>query len=399
MRAFILFILITVALPLQAGELYQTIQERLSLMKEVAAYKWINGQPIEALEREALVIDNAVLSGLNYGITVNSSRAFFTAQINAAKDIQQCWFDRWQTTDAAPTQARDLILEVRPQLLALGAQINKRLAAEQQDELRFHEEISTDCLSEASRAQIFEALASIRVYPDRLAQIKDSGILRVGTTGDYAPFSFSADDENFQGIDIDLALALSEHLGAELKLVQTSWPNLMMDLAEGRYDVGMSGISRIPAREEQAYFSQAYHVGGKTPITRCQDADRFSSLEKIDQPETRVIVNPGGTNERFLDANITQAKKVLHDDNRTIFDQIVNAHADVMVTDLIEAQLHSRKVEELCMSMQGETLTYQEKAYMMPKDPGLLAEVNQWLRQANNSGLLSNAFEQHLAAH
>ena len=67
-----------------------------------------------------------------------------------------------------------------------------------------------------------------------------------------------------------------------------------------------------------------------------------------------------------------------------------------MFTDLIEAQLQSHR-EELCMTMQGETLTYQEKAYMMPKDPGLLAEVNRWLKQIENSGQLAKTFASHLS--
>jgi chorismate mutase-like protein len=78
------------------GALYRLINERLSLMEQVAAYKWINEQPIAVPERETLVISNAVRDGLQYGITTDSSSAFFSAQIVAAKIIQQCWFDRWE---------------------------------------------------------------------------------------------------------------------------------------------------------------------------------------------------------------------------------------------------------------------------------------------------------------
>jgi len=35
-----------------------------------------------------------------------------------------------------------------------------------------------------------------------------------------------------------------------------------------------------------------------------------------------VVVNPGGTNERFAKANFTQATIEEHPDNRTIYDEI-----------------------------------------------------------------------------
>jgi len=383
------------ATSLKAAELYDAIGARLALMQEVAAYKWINGQPIEVPEREVVVIESAIRSGLDHGITTSSSRLFFSAQIEAAKDIQRCWFNRWQLKDA-PINALDLNKVVRPRLLALGADINRLLATETHDESLFMARTKVDCLSLESQRNVFAALKQIQVYPDRISQIRDSGIVRVGTTGDYAPFSFAKDRDEPAGIDIDLAKALAAYLQAELVLVKTSWPTLMQDLAEGRYDIAMSGVSRITAREKGAYFSQAYHIGGKTPVARCSDASDLGSLEAIDQPGRRVIVNPGGTNERFLDANISRATKVLHNDNRTIFKEILRGHADVMFTDLIEAQLQSTKLPDLCMAMPGQTLTYQEKAYMMPKDPGLLAEVNRWLKETQVSGELSAIFAIHL---
>jgi cyclohexadienyl dehydratase len=388
-------LLVLTVTTLQAAELYDAIGARLALMQEVAAYKWIHGQPIEVPEREAIVIENAIRSGLDHGITVNSSRLFFTAQIEAAKDIQECWFRRWEQ-EHAPTEAADLDRVVRPRLLALGADINRLLATETHDEFLFMARTKTDCLSGERQQNVFNALKQIQVYPDRLSQIRDSGMVRIGTTGDYAPFSFAEDGDEPEGIDIDMANALAAYLKADLVLVKTSWPTLMQDLAQGRYDIAMSGVSRIPAREELAYFSQAYHIGGKTPVARCSDVSDLGSLEAIDQPGRRVIVNPGGTNERFLDAHIRQATKVLHNDNRTIFGEILQERADVMFTDLIEAQLQSAKLPGLCMAMPTQTLTYQEKAYMMPKDPGLLAEVNRWLKETQASGKLAETFASHL---
>ena len=201
---------------------------------------------------------------------------------------------------------------------------------------------------------------------------------------------------SFTGIDIDLALNLAESLNVELIFIKTSWPTLMNDLAAGLFDIAMSGVSIIPARQQHAYFSAPYHVGGKSPITLCSRVDEFSSIEEIDQPSVRAIVNPGGTNERFIDAKLRRAKKILHQDNRTIFNEIINGNADLMITDSIEVRLQTNLHPELCESMPGKTLTYQEKGYMMPKDPALRLAVNQWLQEASSQKILKRTFEQHL---
>ena len=400
MTRLLLFLLLFAPSTLLGDEtLYRLINERLSLMEQVAAHKWINALPITAPEREAFVIGKAVDDGLQYGITPKSSRAFFSAQIEAAKDIQQCWFDHWETGHE-PETADDLVGIVRPKLIVLGSEITSRLAKNTSDiklfDKSFSKGLSINCLSQGARQTIFNALESITTYPDRYTQITESGRLRVGTTGDYAPFSYSGDGLVFSGIDIDLARNLADSLDVELTLVKTSWPTLMEDLEAGLFDVAMSGVSIIAARQQHAYFSAPYHIGGKSPITLCARVDEFSSLETIDQPGVRAIVNPGGTNERFIDAKLEHATKILHQDNRTIFDEIIGGHADLMITDSIEVRLQANRHPELCASMPGKTLTYQEKGYMMPKDQSLQFAVNQWLREVRLQNILERTFERHL---
>jgi cyclohexadienyl dehydratase len=400
MKRLLLFLMLLLPSALLADEaLYRLINERLSLMEQVAAYKWINEQPISAPEREALVIRNAERDGLQYGITTDSSSAFFSAQIVAAKIIQQCWFDRWRT-EKEPLTAEDLVGVVRPKLISLGREIVSQLVKNTNDEKLFNrlfsKNLDVECLSDDALQKVFEALKNVTTYPDQHTQIMKSGILRVGTTGDYAPFSYSGDDKSFTGIDIDLALNLAERLNVELIFIKTSWPTLMNDLAAGLFDIAMSGVSIIPARQQQAYFSAPYHVGGKSPITLCSRVDEFSSIEKIDLPSVRAIVNPGGTNERFIDAKLRRAKKILHQDNRTIFNELINGNADLMITDSIEIKLQVNLHPELCASMPGKTLTYQEKGYMMSKDDALKLAVNQWLEELSSQKILKRTFEHHL---
>jgi len=377
--------------------LYKVIDDRLELMHSVAAYKWINNQKIEDKSREKVIIEKARQSALKQGLTPDSVETFFTAQIEAAKEVQLYWFTQWQQGNA-PTRAADLGTKVRPQLLFLGMQITEALSSGQPiiSGSAFKKLIAVEGLTAETKQQLYSSLKNIKQFSNRLQQVVQTGELRIGTTGDYAPFSIWNDDSpQPSGIDIELGRNLAHSLGVSPVFVKTSWPTLMQDLTAGNYDIAMSGVSITHSRKNWGAFSTPYHIGGKTPIALCENKNKFGSLSVIDQQSVRVIVNPGGTNERFLDANIHSAKKIVHMDNRTIFQQLIESKADVMITDRIEVEFQTNLHLELCSTM-TENLNSQKKSFFMPKDQSLIQAVNLWLKKQQSSGFLQLLFKKNL---
>ena len=366
----------------------EAIAARLALMKPVAHSKWVADRAIEDTDREKVVIEQAVISGLQYGITTDSTTTFFEAQIEAAKAIQRYWFSAWQ--DEPPEGlAPDLTATIRPQLLELGDQILSQLSDTRSLPFaRFQKATQIEGLSLAHQQALFQALAGIERYPSRWQQIQKSRILRVGTTLDYAPFSYLSEGGEREGLDIVLATQLAEFLDARLVWVRTSWPTLMEDFRSGAFDIGMSGISIISSRAREGFFTTAYHEGGKTPITHCNLKTRFTSLDAIDRAGVRVIVNPGGTNERYVNSALKAATIVRHPDNETIFEALRAGKADLMITDAIEVLVMAKRYDDLCPSMPGSLLTQQNKGWLLAKDPALLARVEQFLGPLIESGEL-----------
>jgi chorismate mutase-like protein len=244
-----------------------------------------------------------------------------------------------------------------------------------------------------------DAAGALHAAPaaSRLDEILARGVLRVGTTGDYKPFSYRVGNGEFIGLDIALAGDLAKSLGVKLQLVPTSWGALMADLGEDRFDLAMGGVSVSLERQKKAWFSVPYLRDGKTPIARCEDARKYQTLADIDRPEVRLIVNPGGTNERFARAQAPHATLTVFPDNVAIFDRIVAGEADVMVTDAIEARLQQRLHPKLCAIHPEAPFDFSEKAVLLPRDVALKAYVDQWLHQAIESGSLARADEQWLA--
>ena len=73
---------------------------------------------------------------------------------------------------------------------------------------------------------------------------------------------------------MDLAQSMAKALGVEAKFVRTSWPKLMDDFIE-KCDIAVGGISVTLERQKRAFFSDAYMVNGKAPITRCENVKKF----------------------------------------------------------------------------------------------------------------------------
>ena len=236
------------------------------------------------------------------------------------------------------------------------------------------------------------ALAALVATPGfaqtRLDDILAHGVLRVGTTGDYPPFAARAVDGGYSGLDVDAAEALGAALGVRVEFVATHWADLMRDLDAGAFDIVMGGVSVTLERQKRAYFSAPYLRDGKTPIARCSDKEKFETLAEIDRPEVAVIVNPGGTNEKFDHAHLKAARVEVWSDNLTIFDRLEKGGADVMITDATET-LYQQKLHAgvLCAIHPDAPFDFSEKAYLMPRDEALKEFVDQWLHisQANGS--------------
>ncbi|RUP33770.1 MULTISPECIES: transporter substrate-binding domain-containing protein [Mycolicibacterium] len=213
-----------------------------------------------------------------------------------------------------------------------------------------------------------------------------STALTVCSTGDYRPFTYRDADGQWSGMDIDLVRDFARESGAELQLVPTTWPTLMTDLGQ-KCELAVGGISVTADRAARALFSDPYLRDGKAAIVRCADAAKYQSLPDIDRGGVRVVVNPGGTNEQFDRAHLRHATIVEYPDNNTIFDQVIEGRADVMITDGSEIRWQALQHPQLCGVSTEQPFTVAQKAYLMPKSAAALQQrINKWLSAIQRNG-------------
>lgn len=246
-------------------------------------------------------------------------------------------------------------------------------------------------------------LASCAAPGDSLSAVRSRGVLLVGATGDYRPMSYlEPETGEYVGFDASLAEDLAAALGVRLEFAPTSWPTLMDDTLAGKFDLAVCGITITSARKELALMSDGYLGNGKTVLCRAGDADKYVSLEAIDRPEVRVMENPGGLNEKFARANLPRATLIIHPVNEEIPGLVASGEADVMITEILEAEYYVSRDPRLAAPLLNAPFTRGELGFLLP--PGsesLLEYVNGFIAKERESGRLDELAEIHLrgAAH
>src|SRR5262245_40677783 len=219
------------------------------------------------------------------------------------------------------------------------------------------------------------------------------GTLRVGTSGDYEPFSAGTTAEA-EGLDLEVARAFAADRSLELEVVRFRWPDLERDLAAGRFDVAMSGVTVRPERSVAGRFSVAVAEAGAVAIAR--DPDRHASLDSLDDPQVRIGVNAGGHLERAAQLRFPHATLVALPSNRDVPRALAKGLVDAVVSDDLEAPVWLKQAEGA--EILG-TFTRDRKAYLVRADRAdLAAALDAWLLAREADGTLARMRRERLGS-
>ncbi|MGB6241718.1 MAG: amino acid ABC transporter substrate-binding protein [Castellaniella sp.] len=104
---------------------------------------------------------------------------------------------------------------------------------------------------------------------DDLAAIQKAGVIRIGTEGTYAPFSFHEQKDNkLVGFDVDIGRAIAKQLGVKAEFVEGKWDGLIAGLNVNRYDVVINQVGITPERQAKYDFSKPYISSAAALIVR-----------------------------------------------------------------------------------------------------------------------------------
>lgn len=209
------------------------------------------------------------------------------------------------------------------------------------------------------RAASILLLASLlaAVSPGARGGAGEARVLRIGTSGDYAPFSRAG-----EGFDVEVARRLARDLGARIEWVAFRWPELRAKAAAGEFDVAMSGVTWRPRRAVLGWMSRAVAVSGPCVLG--------------DAEPLRIAVNRGGILEQWTRRRFRGSAIVAVEKNLSLPELLERRDVDAIVTDRFELP-HFRRAgwPEHCQPARDR------KVYWVTPAGGaeLASEIDLWL--------------------
>lgn len=130
---------------------------------------------------------------------------------------------------------------------------------------------------------------------DDQALLNDGEIV-VAMSGEFRPFSHF-ENNKLTGFDHDIAVAIADELGLEVKTETGAFDTLIQGIKSDRYDVLIASMTPTDERDEQVDFTDPYYTSGATMFVK-NDSD-CEDPTQMDSP--KVGVASGTTYQTFLE--------------------------------------------------------------------------------------------------
>lgn len=105
----------------------------------------------------------------------------------------------------------------------------------------------------------------------------NAGYLTMGTNAAFPPYEYF-EGQDIVGIDAEIAGAIAEKLGLELKIEDMEFDSIIPSVTTGKVDIGLAGMTVTDERLEAVNFTESYATGVQviivpegSPITSVDD--------------------------------------------------------------------------------------------------------------------------------
>lgn len=220
-----------------------------------------------------------------------------------------------------------------------------------------------------------------------LQEILETGILKVGTTGDFNPMSFKdPETDEYVGHDIELVTQLATDMGVAVEFVPTDWANLVSGVAAGKYHI-TTGASMNMGRAKTAGYTLPIVEVGTVPLMLRENEGKFTRWADINQAGTTVAVTLGTVFDEQARAFFPEADLKAVEAPARDFQEVLAGRADVSVTSNIEASQLIQTYPELMVVPVDAPRNANVIALLVPQnDQVLINYINVWITMKEKSG-------------
>lgn len=226
------------------------------------------------------------------------------------------------------------------------------------------------------------------------AELEKSGVLRVGTEGTYAPFSYhDSQTGELVGYDVDVAKAVGDKLGLRVEFVEVPFDSIFAALEADRFDVVANQVTITDERKAKYDLSEPYAIGEGVIVTKADDTSitsladlRGKTTAQTETSNWAGVARDAGATVESVDG-FTPAIKLLN-----------QGRVQATVNDSLSVLAYQATTGDTSIKIAANIGERSEQAFAARKDSGLLDNINGALDELRADGTLEEISQTYLDA-
>ena len=215
--------------------------------------------------------------------------------------------------------------------------------------------------------------------------------LVMATNAEFPPYEYYEGEEVI-GIDVDIAKAVAEELGMELKIEDMAFDSVIPAVSSGKADIALAGLTVTDERKENLNFTDTYAKATQVIIVK-----EDSAIVGPDDLEGKKIGVQLGTTGDLYASDIKDAEVEQYNKGFEAVQATMQGKIDAVIIDSEPAKEFVAEAEGL--KILDEAFTEEEYAIGIAKDNDeLLEKVNKALKSLKESGKLDEIVAEYIKA-
>lgn len=239
---------------------------------------------------------------------------------------------------------------------------------------------------------------------DKLQQVKDAGVLKVGTSAEYSPYEFHKivdGEDKIVGFDDFMVQEIAKDMGVKVEYTDMDFDGLLGALQADKVDIVLSGMTPSEERKQSVDFSEIYYTNSNVCIVAKGKEDSIKTSD--DLKKLKVGVQKGTTQADYVtgDLGITEATQLKKIPDLML--ELQNGKIDVIVTGKAVAEINVKNYKNVAIgnTTVGDEVAETAAAAMKKSDDkadntAFLKSVNDTIARLDKEGKIDEYMQQAL---